>query len=119
MMPMRKRLVKLVRDGVGQFLGSAEVSYEQVGGEQLPQLVRAKLLEEVGEYLQNPTVGELADVYEAVRACCIHDLGITPVEWRREILAKREERGAFDDGTGMYVITTASPRHEGEHAEQR
>lgn len=114
---MRRRLVKLVRDRVGQFIaGDQGVSYEPVyNGADHQRLLRAKLLEEAVEYLQNPSLGELADVLQAVHDLAVVDLAAEIDALEAERVHKLEERGGFAEGTGMYVTTTAPPRHEGEH----
>lgn len=124
MMAERKRLVKLVRDRVAQFIvgrdGTAgEVTYEPLGHDEHVELLRGKLVEEAVEYLQNPSVGELADAYEAVMALAVVDLGIDHQELFSEARSKRLERGGFIEGVGMFVGTTAPARHEGEHADRR
>lgn len=115
-MSQRRRLVKLVRDRVGQFIGSNQsVDYAPVPQDEHRRLLRAKLAEECTEYLLSPSIGELADVYAAVKALANIDLGVPFKEIENEARAKERERGGFLSGTGMYVTTTAPPRHEGEH----
>lgn len=112
----RRRLVKLVRDRVGQFIGNAQrVTYEPISSIDHVPLLRAKLVEEVVEYLQNPSIGEAADVFEALRGLAEVDLACTIDEIEAEANAKRAARGGFDEGTGMFVTTFAPERHEGQH----
>jgi predicted house-cleaning noncanonical NTP pyrophosphatase (MazG superfamily) len=112
----RPRLIKLVRDYIGQFLdGDSTVTYEVIPNEHVLPALRAKLLEEVGEYLVDPCLGELADVYEVV--CALADaegFGLSGVQ--AEAGSKVQERGGFYRGVGMYITTTAPARHEGRHA---
>lgn len=115
---MRPRLVKLVRDGVGALLGHSTVSYEPIPDDSGPGFagtaigaLRRKLIEEAVEYLENPSKGELADVYEVVCALAKHDLGLEFHEVQDEAERKLEERGGFEGLTGMYVTTTAPRRH--------
>lgn len=112
----RPRFVKVVRTGIARFLGSSEVRYEKARAEDLIPGLRAKLVEEAVEYLLDPSIGELADVYEVVRALAIHDLGVDFHAVQSEASAKTAERGAFGEGMAMYVFTTAPARHEGRHA---
>lgn len=137
-MAERNRLVKLVRDDVGKWLEDPAIEYRPVPREQHVALLREKLMEEATEYLLRPSVGELADVLEAVRALATVDLelggsleaaGIMGLSGRdleflgdrglvlvaREAKLKRDERGGFIGGVGMYASSNASPRHEGEH----
>lgn len=108
------RLVKLVRDGVGKFLGDTRVSYRPVSRVDHHRLLKEKLMEEAVEYVLDPSLGELADVYETLRALAkFHGTTIAGVV--EEAAHKRAERGGFDEGTGMYATSTADARHEGEH----
>lgn len=140
-MTERRRLVKLVRDHVGEFIAAANgdtggVEYGPVPDADRHPLLSAKLIEEATEYLMRPSLGELADVLECVRGLArFHDVDVNvPLFGRRgetqtkptpatlhdvEKLAadKCAERGGFDEGIGMYVRTTAPTTHEGEHAE--
>lgn len=111
----RPRLVKLVRDRVPQFLTDGGVHYRRMPREDHVRQLRAKLVEEALEYVLNPSLGELADVQEAVRALALVDLGLDASAVNREAHEKRTERGGFADGVGMYVTADAPPRHEGEH----
>lgn len=111
----RPRLVKLVRDGVGRFLppGATGVYYKQIPDR--PEGIRAlrrKGIEEAVEYLETPSLGELADMYEVILALAKHDLGVTMGDVAQEAARKRGERGGFDGLIGMYVDTSAPPRHE-------
>lgn len=100
----RKRLVKLVRNHIGAHVDKdVVVSYEPMPGRDLIPAMRAKLVEEVGEYLTNPSIGELADVLEIVRALALDDLGITWLALLQEAERKNAERGDFSAGVGMFV----------------
>lgn len=110
------RLVKLVRDRVGELLPDSTVSYVPIESRAAAtDMLRWKLVEEAIEYARNPSLGELADVWEALHALRIFDLKVSQVELEDEADAKRDERGGFDELVGMYVTTSADPRHEGEH----
>lgn len=108
----RPRLVKLVRDGIARHLGSQTVSYESIPNTSVHITeLRKKLLEEVAEYLSEPCEEELADVLAVVRALALVDLR---VEWSKITtleLSKHGDRGGFEEGIGMYVLTTAT-EHE-------
>lgn len=113
----RPRLVKLVRDRVGGFLGDQAVSYERITDRsEAMAALRAKLVEEAVEYLLDPSVGELADVLDVVMALGLHAHEMSLEELVQASTPKYEERGAFDDLVGMYVQTTAPTNHEGRHA---
>lgn len=113
----RRRLVKLVRDRVGELLPHTQVEYTPIKSRrQVIRELRKKLVEEATEYLLDPTLDELADVHEVVRALAELDLGVSLDGVITEARHKREERGGFQDGMGMYAYTTAPTRHEGDHA---
>lgn len=113
MSAQRRRLVKLVRDGVEKFLGGeVQVKYEPIGDRvAYVNELRKKLVEEAVEYAMDPSVEEAADVFETLRTLARVDLavGMSHIEdaaWR-----KRQERGGFDQGIGMYLNVA------GEHAD--
>jgi len=95
--------IKLVRDDIGARLGGdGTITYEPISDrEEHVRLMRKKLVEEAAEYLTNPSVGELADVYAVLRALAIVDLGTTPEEVGRVALEKHNERGGFERGMLM------------------
>lgn len=96
--------VKLVRDDVGVMLGElGSVTYERVRDRDvLVRLLRSKLIEEAVEYVTNPSVEELADVWEVVKALALHDLGQDSLLQTMEAAQRKQaERGGFDRGTVM------------------
>lgn len=117
-MTERRRLVKLVRDRVAHFIGGdTSVSYEPVPREIHGRLLREKLIEEAIEYAFNPSIGEAADVLQALKDAAKLDLDAELHDVELEAANKYAERGGFSKGTGMYCTTTAPPTHEGEHAD--
>lgn len=111
---MRPRLVKLVRDDIGQFLGDSVVTYEPIRDpHERREALQRKLLEEALEFVLKPTIGELADVFEVVRCLAEYDPAFVSMDAViDEANAKRAERGGFEARIGMYVNTTAPSRHE-------
>ncbi len=111
---MRQRLVKLVRDSIGQFVGDSTVTYAPIEDPaEAVAALRLKLVEEAVEYLCDPCLGELADVWEVARALAVHDLGLAGMRAiEEEAHGKARERGTFERLVGMYVLTTAPERHE-------
>ena len=97
------RLLKLVRTGIPGILNDVEIVYQEIPHDEFVDCLRDKLFEEVKEYLREPSLDELADVYEAVRALARHDLGssIENVESTADVKVK--DRGGFDEGIGMYL----------------
>jgi len=89
---------KLVRDRIPEILEKKNkdfVAYRVADGDYFLYLKR-KLREEVDEFLESPSVHELADVYEVLSAL-LKDMDYTMADVRRERVLKTEERGAFDD----------------------
>jgi predicted house-cleaning noncanonical NTP pyrophosphatase (MazG superfamily) len=104
----RPYLVKLVRDRVGQFLGRSEVTYERIGDDATwLKMLRMKLIEEAVEYALDPSIGEAGDVLDALKALADHDLNVRWEDVEIAAAIKTAERGAFNEGMGMYVTTTA------------
>lgn len=97
------RLLKLVRDGIPRMFGDAEIVYEPLSPDEKIKKLRKKLVEEAYEYQDDPSIGELADVYEVFLSLCEHDLTCRVVDVIEVAHAKAEERGKFDDGMGMYL----------------
>lgn len=111
------RLVKLVRDRVHGVLADAGVEFHRIeDGDQYLAALRKKLVEEAAEYLLNPSLDELADIYETILTLAKRDLGVPFTHVIDECNAKDAERGGFSGAMGMWVTSTAGPRHEGEHA---
>lgn len=95
-------LVKLVRDNVDELVGGpGTCTYEPLPHDEHVKALRAKLAEEVGEYLVDPSLGELADVYEVVAALARIDLGVPYGVLVDAAAHKREVRGGFSCGLAM------------------
>jgi len=89
---------KLVRDRIPEIIQQAGLIpvIETAPPEDYGRYVRAKLVEELGEYLSSGDVAELADLVEACfAAAALHGVG------QDELLAialdKRQQRGSFDN----------------------
>jgi predicted house-cleaning noncanonical NTP pyrophosphatase (MazG superfamily) len=98
-------LVKLVRDRVASMLGGdGTLTYRPMPHDEHVKRLRAKLLEEVVEYATDPSLAELAHVYEAVCALAsiAHETDIDAVA--DAALAEHEVRGGFMQGIGMYAL---------------
>lgn len=101
-MSTRAYLVKLVR---GRFLDAkgAHIIFQPVDKESYLRLIRRKVREEAIEYVDDPSLGELADVYEAVR-CVASAEGWTMRQVHIEADRKRTERGDYEDGVAMFAV---------------
>lgn len=91
--------VKLIRDRIPhQWVAQAgpEPVFRQANEAEFGRLLRAKLYEEVGEYLAEADPGELADILEVVYALAdAHQLNPTDLEELRS--TKRTARGGYHD----------------------
>lgn len=97
--------IKLVRDRVADVDTSEGIRFRPVRErDDLVRLLRAKLLEEAGEFLLDPSAEELADLLEVARALAYHDLRVpfSTVEHLRE--RKKRQRGGFHRGTIMETV---------------
>lgn len=90
---------KLVRDKIPEIIKADGKNCDTivVSGEEKKELLRAKLMEEVNEYLEDDNLEELADVMEVLFGLA-HELGFS----EEDLLKKREEklkvRGGFKKG---------------------
>lgn len=103
--------IKLVRDGYRGCDDFGLTFHACLDREQHVRLLRQKLIEEAAEYVADPSVGELANVYAVLRALAVVDLGSTPEFVGGVELEQHRERGGFDQGTVMYGPVIEVPRH--------
>jgi predicted house-cleaning noncanonical NTP pyrophosphatase (MazG superfamily) len=97
--------LKLVRDREGEaFKHEHALAFTNDGrpcnGDHVARL-RQKLLEEVGEYLIDPSVDELADVLQVVQDLSRVDLDSTFRDVEDARAAKFKRKGGFGDGRVM------------------
>ena len=88
---------KLVRDRIPEILEKKNknfVVYKAADADYFPYLKR-KLSEEVGEFLEAPSLKEIADVQEVLNAL-LKEMDYVQADLRRERALKIEERGAFE-----------------------
>jgi len=87
---------KLVRDKIPGILDEKKktFSYHHAGKEEYTQKLREKLLEEVNEFLEKPSVGELADIQEVIFAL-LDDMGKSQPTLTSAQESKAASRGAF------------------------
>jgi predicted house-cleaning noncanonical NTP pyrophosphatase (MazG superfamily) len=88
---------KLVRDGIPELIrsGGADPVVRPAAEHEVGDLLRAKLAEEVVEYLESGDVAELADILEVVLALA-GQVGLSPGDLEKIRAAKALERGGFD-----------------------
>lgn len=102
------KLVKLVRDRILHYIGrDAIVEYKPVPYHDHFRLLEDKLFEEALEYVRDPCVDELADLFEIIRALATHRHGGLDyiIQHADE---KRDLRGGFDIGIGLYATKVDS-----------
>jgi len=87
--------MKLIRDKIPEIAkAKGEVMKVHLASdEEFARLLIAKLVEEAAEFRLKPSVEELADVLEVVRALSLQFGGMSEVEKARE--KKADERGVF------------------------
>ena len=83
---------KLVRDGIPRLFPTS--TSRVLDAADCGEALRAKLTEEVGEYLADGTPEELADVLEVLHALAARH-GLTPGDLERLRAQKAAERGGF------------------------
>ncbi|MCL2201062.1 MAG: nucleoside triphosphate pyrophosphohydrolase [Oscillospiraceae bacterium] len=100
-----KKYNKLVRDEIPKIIsnsgGLPEV--KTLDGESYFSALNQKLSEEVGEYLENYDVDELADILEVIHAI-IEYRGLSISDLEQVRLQKRAERGGFDSRTYLVEV---------------
>jgi predicted house-cleaning noncanonical NTP pyrophosphatase (MazG superfamily) len=97
---------KLVRDRIPEILEKKNkdfIAYKVAECDYFLYLKR-KLREEVDEFLESPSVHELADVYEVLSAL-LRDMDVTMADVRRERALKNDERGTFDQRWILAEVT--------------
>lgn len=88
---------KLVRDNIPEIIKRSGARYKlhMAGDDEYRAQLRAKLLEEVKEFLDDPCTKELADVQEVINAIAKFEFGgVDEVEKTRKDRA--EKRGGFE-----------------------
>lgn len=96
---------KLVRDNIPHIIekeGRKATVRKLDKAETITNLER-KLIEEVGEYIEDKTVDELADILEVLYALCEIN-GITREHLEQIRKSKAQERGAFKKGLFLEYV---------------
>ena len=88
---------KAVRDRIPEIIRASgkQCTVEQVSPEQWLELLNQKLGEEVEEYQAEPSLEELADIIEVIRAI-VNLRGEAWEQLERVRVGKAEKRGAFE-----------------------
>lgn len=91
--------IKLVRDRTTDIIGDeGRLFYDHIPAEERGPWLRKKLVEEVAEYLVDPGLDELADVYAVIEGLAVSH-GISPRGLRD--IADADQRGGFITGRMM------------------
>lgn len=107
-MGSERRLIKLVRTDVASVIPRAnKVTFAPLSRPAHVKALRAKLLEEVGEYLADPSIDELADVYCVVAALSMIELSEPFGVVQQAAADKCDLLGSFVGGIGMFVENAA------------
>lgn len=101
-----ERLVKLVRDNIGQHLIEDSIIYKPMPPGEYIEHLRKKGIEEAIEYAFTPSVEELADMLEVTASLAKRDMDVSWEELMHVMKQKRADRGSFELGMGMYVEVT-------------
>ena len=92
--------MKLVRDKIPEIIesdGKWCLCRRVHGKDEHLIFLRAKMIEETDEFLENPSLEEAADIYEVLIALCkLYDFSYEDVAGAA--VRKREERGGFMKG---------------------
>jgi predicted house-cleaning noncanonical NTP pyrophosphatase (MazG superfamily) len=96
---------KLVRDKIPQIIetSGSKCEIRIADKEEHYDLLEEKLKEEVGEFLEDKNIEELADVMEVLFGLA-ENLGYSEVELIRKREEKREERGGFKEGIVLKIV---------------
>lgn len=94
-----KKYNKLVRDLIPEVIKKSgkECEIEVAQVQKRSELLEAKLMEEVNEYLEDKNLEELADIMEVLFGLA-HNLGYTEEDLLNKREEKLEERGGFKEG---------------------
>lgn len=96
------KFIKLVRSRVVS--DSDKVVYSRINNHaEYIAALRNKLREEADEYIDDPCIEELADVYEALLALASDDLGVSWSRVEDVATEKRERKGVFNGRMALYL----------------
>lgn len=89
---------KLIRDKIPTILEDQKKEFKthKATEEEYAQKLKEKLLEEVGEFLENPCLEELADIQEVLNTI-LYAMGISGDDLLKEMVEKSIYRGAFEE----------------------
>ncbi len=106
---------KLVRDKIPAIIQEKEGIAPQtrhLESWELADALCAKLQEEVGEFLADRSLAELADIAEVIRSIAVHVCKASAEELEEVRIGKAEARGGFDEGIWLQEGPEQSPEPE-------
>ena len=88
---------KLVRDKIPAIMSEEEKKFviHIASKEEYVEKLKEKLLEEVNEFLEEPCLEELADIFEVLSAL-VHDMGYPQEDLIKCMEEKADSHGTFD-----------------------
>ncbi len=97
--------MKLVRDRIPEIMRNAGLDPNiSVGkGKHYSFLLYSKMVEELGEFIDNPSPEEAADIYE-VFVTLIRQHGLSFLDVATIANEKREKRGGFEEGFVLHGV---------------
>lgn len=100
-----KEYDKLIRDKISEIIRSdkKEPLVDLIKGEELGLYLNKKLEEEVGEYLEDGSLEELADILEVIEAIVKHK-GLSMDQLEKLKQEKKKERGGFEKGIRLLGV---------------
>ena len=101
---------KLVRDKIPSIIGKQGVDFvaRKATDEEYFFYLKKKLVEEVKEFLEEPSIKEMADIQEVMNFL-IKEMGHTQPDLRMERANKTEDRGSFHD---RWILEEVSHKEE-------
>lgn len=96
---------KIIRDKIPQVISAAgkKAVIRQESAQQTVLGLEQKLSEELGEYLQDHSLEEMADILEVLHGI-LHHRGISWEQLEAVRLEKKEKRGGFEKGLRLLEV---------------
>ena len=106
--------MKLIRDKVPLIMEQANVKHEarHADNDEYKTFLKAKILEETDEFLEDPSLEEAADIYE-VCLCLIKNWGFDIRDVIKHADRKRETHGSFHERIILLNKSNAQPSFGG------
>ena len=108
--------VKLIRDKVPLIMQQANVKYEAkiADNDEYKTFLKAKIIEETDEFLEEPSLEEAADIYEVLTALA-KNWGFDMRDVVKAAQKKKETHGGFEERVILIESSNASPSFGGSN----